>query len=163
MTLTFEAIREDDIPDLTEVMTRAFDHDTLTNLGEEKGGPPGYDDGEFFRKWLFSYDESRGYKIILEGRVVGGFIVWVLPSGNNILGTIFIDPEYQRRGIATRAWRFIEETYPETRRWRLETPSYSVGNQHFYERKCGFRKVGESETDEHPGKSFTYEKIMKKG
>ena len=43
---------EKDIPDLMRVMTRAFDDDALTYLGESKGGPPGYDDGKFFRKWM---------------------------------------------------------------------------------------------------------------
>jgi GNAT superfamily N-acetyltransferase len=143
-------------------MTRAFDHDTFTNLGKEKGGPTGYDDGEFFQKWLFSYDESKGYKILLDGQIVGGLIVWILPSDNNILGTIFVDPDYQRRGIASRAWRFIEETYPDTKTWRLGTPSYALGNQRFYEHKCGFRKIGEEETEEHPGKTFMYEKRMEK-
>jgi GNAT superfamily N-acetyltransferase len=160
--LVFETITEEDILELTRAMTRAFDHDTLTNLGREKGGPAGYDNGEFFRKWLFSRDESRGYKILLEGRIVGGFIVGVLPSGNNMLGTIFVDPDHQKKGIGTRAWQFIEKTYPDARRWRLGTPSYAVGNQYFYERKCGFRKIRERETDEHPGKSFIYEKQMKK-
>jgi GNAT superfamily N-acetyltransferase len=160
MRLTFEPITENDIPDLTRVMTRAFDHDTFKNLGREKGGPPGYDNGEFFRKWLFSYDESQGYKMLLDGWLVGGFIVWILPSRKNILGTIFVDPDHQKKGIGTRAWQFIEKTYPDTTSWTLGTPSYAVGNQYFYERKCGFRKVREEETDEHPGKTFTYEKVM---
>jgi GNAT superfamily N-acetyltransferase len=163
MDLTFEVITDEDISDLTRVMTRAFDHDALTNLGREKGGPPGYDNGEFFRKWLFSYDESQGYKIMLDGHVVGGFIVWILRSRNNILGTIFVDPDHQKKGIGTRAWEFIEETYPDTRNWTLGTPSYAVGNQYFYEHKCGFRKIREEETDEHPGKSFTYRKVMREG
>ena len=162
MDLMFEAITKKDIPELTRVMTRAFDHDTLTNLGKEKGGPPGYDDGEFFRKWLFSYNESKGYKILFDGRVVGGFIVWILPSGRNVLGTIFVDPDCQKRGIGTKAWQFVEETYPDTKSWKLETPSYAVGNQYFYEHKCGFRKTKEQDTDEHPGKSLTYMKKMEK-
>ena len=45
-------------------MTRAFDDDSQKHLGIEKGGPPGYDDGEFYRKWLFGYEQSIGYKTI---------------------------------------------------------------------------------------------------
>ena len=78
MNLQFKEIARDDIPTLTDVMQRAFDYDAQVHLGIERGGPDGYDDGEFFRKWLFSYDESQGYKIVLNGRIVGGFIVWVL-------------------------------------------------------------------------------------
>ena len=57
---------EKDIPDLTRVMTTAFDDDALTNLGESKGAPPGYDDGKFFIKWMLHYDESIGYKIVVD-------------------------------------------------------------------------------------------------
>lgn len=160
MELTFETITEQDVPALTDVMTRAFDHDTLTYLGREKGGPEGYDNGDFFRKWLFPRKESHGYKILLDGRIVGGFIVGIFPGRNNALGTIFVDPDYQKRGIGTRAWQFVEATYPETKSWTLGTPSYSVGNHHFYEHKCGFTKIKEVETDEHPGTSFIYKKQM---
>ena len=161
MDLVFGEITEGDIPELTRAMTRAFDEDTRKYLGREKGGPPGYDDGKFFKKWLFSYDESRGHKVLADGRVVGGAIVWILPGGNNVLGTIFIDPDYQGKGVGTRAWQFIEKRYPETKSWKLGTPGYSVGNRYFYEHKCGFRKIKEEETDEHPGKTFTYRKEMK--
>ena len=160
MDLSFEPIAEDDIPDLTRVMARAFDDDTRRHLGLERGGPEGYDSGEFFRRWLFPYDESKGYKILLGDQIVGGFIVWILEHVDNILGTIFVDPVYQRRGIGARAWAFIERTYPETKSWTLETPGYSTTNHRFYE-KCGFVKVGEKEEPEHPGTSFVYRKVMK--
>lgn len=34
-----------------KVMERAFDEDTRIHLGEKKGGPDGYDDGNFLKKW----------------------------------------------------------------------------------------------------------------
>lgn len=114
MNLQFKEIQEEDIPSLTDVMNRAFDHDAQIHLGEEQGGPEGYDDGDFFRKWLFSYDESHGYKILLDDQVVGGFIVWILESRENQLGTIFVDPDLQNQEIGTQAWRFIEASYPDT-------------------------------------------------
>jgi GNAT superfamily N-acetyltransferase len=156
--LTFEEIVEEDIPEVTRVMTRAFDDDARKHIGVEKGGPEGYEDGTFFRNWLFSYDESSGYKILLDGRVIGGFIVWSYRHGRNVLGTIFVDPDYQDRGIGTRAWEFIEATFPDTRSWQLGTPSYAVKNLYFYEHKCGFQKIKEEETVEHQGKSLIYEK-----
>jgi GNAT superfamily N-acetyltransferase len=142
LALSFEPIVEADLPELTEVMTRAFDDDAQKHLGIDKGGPPGYDDGEFFRKWLFGYEQSIGYKIVSEGRVIGGLIVWDLEDGHNFLGTIFVDPAYQDRGVGTRAWRYVEETYPQAKSWRLGTPVWAVKNHHFYEHKCGFTRVG---------------------
>ncbi len=160
MNLFFEEITEQDIPELTRVMTRAFDADSQKHLGVEKGGPAGYDNGEFFRKWLFPYSESKGYKIILDDRIVGAFIVWIYKHGRNRLGTIFVDPDDQDRGIGSRAWEFIEASYPDTQSWQLRTPSFAVKNHYFYAHKCGFHKVGEEEAPEHPGTCFIYEKVM---
>ena len=158
MDLVFEEIVEGDIDELTHVMTRAFDDDARKHLGTEKGGPPGYDDGEFFRKWLFPYKESRGYKIILEGRIIGGVIAWIYSHGRNVLGTIFVDPDYQDRGVGTRAWEFIEVEFPDTRSWQLGTPGYATKNLYFYEQKCGFSKIKQVEAEDHQGESFIYRK-----
>ena len=65
-TLQFERIDRADVPELTAVMTRAFDDDSQKHLGKERGGPPGYDDGAFFEKWLFGYEQTDGYKALLD-------------------------------------------------------------------------------------------------
>ena len=140
LELIFLIIEEPDIPVLIPVMKRAFDDDARKHLGKESGGPPGYDDGEFFRTWLLPYQESVGYKITSCDQVIGGIIVWILPEGHNILGTIFVDPEYQDLGVGQQTWQFIEETYPETRSWWLGTPVWATKNHHFYV-KCGFKLV----------------------
>jgi GNAT superfamily N-acetyltransferase len=140
LELIFLIIEEPDIPVLTPVMQRAFDDDARKHLGQESGGPPGYDDGEFFRTWLLPYQESVGYKITSGDQVIGGIIVWILPERHNILGTIFVDPEFQDLGVGQQTWQFIEDTYPETRSWRLGTPVWATKNHHFYI-KCGFTRV----------------------
>ena len=140
LKLTFQKIEESDIPSLTPVMKRAFDDDAQKHLGQQSGGPPGYDDGEFFRTWLLPYKESVGYKIMSGDTVIGGIIVWILPEGHNILGTVFVEPDFQDLGVGARTWRFIEETYPETLSWRLSTPTWATKNHHFYV-KCGFEMV----------------------
>ena len=145
LQLSFEEMTEEDIPEVTQVMTRAFDDDAQKHRGLERGGPDGYDNGDFFRTWLLPYEESVGYKILWEDKVIGGLIVWILPEGHNILGTIFVDPPYQDRGVGTRTWDFIEATYPETKSWRLVTPNWATKNHHFYKVKCGFTMV-ESDT-----------------
>ena len=154
LALTFEEIAEADIPELTGVMTRAFDNDSRIHRGLERGGPEGYDNGDFFRKWLFGYEQTRGTKIVAEGRIIGGCIVWILESGCNYVGTIFVDPAWQNRGVASRTWSFIESRYPETKSWTLETPAWATRNHRFYEAKCGFRKV------ETRGDAVVYRKEM---
>ncbi|MCJ7716314.1 MAG: GNAT family N-acetyltransferase [Anaerolineales bacterium] len=140
LDLSILIMAEADIPDITPVMKRAFDDDAQKHLGKESGGPPGYDNGDFFRTWLVPYQESVGYKIFSGEILIGGIIVWILPEKHNILGTIFVDPAYQDRGVGQKTWNFIEDTYPETISWRLETPDWATKNHYFYE-KCGFEKV----------------------
>lgn len=49
--MELQPLTENDIGPLTEIMTRAFDHDTKLHVGEEKGSPEGYDDGSLLRKY----------------------------------------------------------------------------------------------------------------
>ena len=58
------------------------------------------------------------------------------------LDVIYVTPEQHGRGIGTRAMRFVEGAHRATR-WTLDTPSWAVRNQHFYE-KLGYAKVGET-------------------
>jgi GNAT superfamily N-acetyltransferase len=159
--LSFETITEADIPELTRVMTRAFDDDARKHLGLERGGPEGYDNGDFFRKWLFGYSVTNGYKVLADGAVIGGMIVWILPDGDNILGTIFIDPDFQDRGVGSAAWKFVESTYPQTKSWRLTTPKEAVKNHYFYGTKCGFQRVESDRILGRPADQFVYRKRMK--
>ena len=60
--LQFENVNENDVSDLTLIMKRALDEDTRRHLGEEAGGPPGYDDGSFIRKWYLN-SRAHPYKV----------------------------------------------------------------------------------------------------
>lgn len=162
LPLSLLEITEENIPQLTKVMTRAFDDDAQKHLGQERGGPEGYDDGGFFREWLFPYEQSVGYSILWEANIIGGIIVWILPEGHNILGTIFVDPDYQDRGVGTWTWRFIEATYPETKSWRLATPEWAIKNFHFYEAKCGFQRVESDPLIPEEEDTIIYRKEMSK-
>ena len=132
-----EPITEADLPAVAAVMKRAFDDDAQRHLGIAEQGPPGYDDGGFFRKWLFGHEESDGAKVMVGGEVAGAFIVW--PFRDSVLGTIFVDPALQRRGLGGAVWRHIEQSHP-SRSWTLETPVWALSNHSFYE-GCGFERV----------------------
>ena len=146
---------EGELPSLVKAMKCAFDDDTQKHLGEEAGGPAGYDNGDFFRQWLFGAEASVGWKFLLDGKVIGGMIVWVFESNENCLGVIFIDPDYQDQGLGKEAIQWMEAKYPDTKVWRLETPEWQVKNRHFYGKTCGYKLVGQE------GDQLKYEKVMK--
>lgn len=137
--LHFERMRESQIPELTEIMTRTFDDDAQKFLGQPSGGPPGYNTGEFLRKFAIDGD-GLGWTIFADGQIIGAFIIFITPTHDDWLGNIFVDPDYQGQQIGTRTWAFIEETYPDALTWNLETPTWAVRNHHFYE-KLGFVRV----------------------
>jgi GNAT superfamily N-acetyltransferase len=161
--LTFEPIVETDIPELTRVMTRAFNDDARRHLGIDKAGPPGYDDGGFFRQWLFGYQQSVGIKALIDGRIVAAGIVWLTDTGQNYVGTIFVDPPYQDRGIGQRSWQHIEHAYPDAKSWQLETPASATRNHYFYV-KCGFTRIEvKPATNEQEFEGWVYKKQMVPG
>jgi len=106
------------------------------------------------------YKESVSYKILLNGCVVGGLIVWVYEHGRNTLGTIFVDPDFQDHGIGSKAWRLVEGRHPDATSGTLGTPCWAVKNHHFYV-KNGFQKIREHSVDDVPrGVSFIFRKEM---
>jgi hypothetical protein len=157
--IELQPLTEDDIGPLTKIMTEAFDHDTRIHLGEERGGPDGYDDGRFLIKWgLHSPTES--FKVLLNGILIGGVIVWIRKNGKNYLGTIFIDPLFQGRGIGTKIWGMIESMYPDANAWMTDTPGFAKRNHHFYVHKLGFAIVRIDNPGKQKEEVYIFEKRM---
>jgi len=154
----FEPATESDIPEITRVMTRAFDDDSRRFRGVPRGGPPGYDTGDFLRKWM---PEGTPYKVLEGDIVVGCFIVFQSypEAGQNVLGTIFIDPDYQGRGIGSRSLQFVHDSFP-AHTWRLDTPGWATRNHHFYE-KHDYRKIDERPEPDDPSgfNLYVYERV----
>jgi hypothetical protein len=139
--LLFEDMKEENIDDLTAVMKRAFDEDSRRHLGVSSGGPPGYDNGDFLRKYGINDRWSKACQIRKDGRLIGAFIIWLPKPGEGRLGNMFIDPDLQDKGTGTMVWEFIEQKFPAVTTWRTETPGFSKRNHNFYVNKCGFNVV----------------------
>ena len=77
----------------------------------------------------------------MNGKLIGCVIVWINEDGKNFLGTIFIDPILQNKGMGLKIWRYIESKYSNTKKWVTETPGFSKRNHNFYVNKCGFKVV----------------------
>ncbi len=158
--LEFSELKEEDIEELTQIMTRSFDEDSRIHLNQPKGGPTGYDTGEFLRRYGLD-PGSEAYKVSYEGRLVGGVIVWINRETNiNFLGCLFIDVNVQNKGMGKRIWEFIEKEYPATKKWRTETPSFSRRNHNFYVNKCGFHVVHIDNPKDPMEGSYQFEKVM---
>ena len=155
--LSFEEFREEDVDTFTKIMKRAFDEDAKRHLNEDSGGPPGYDNGDFLRKWALDKG-SQSFKVFKDSKPIGLFIVWINKNHNNFLGNLFVDPEVQDKGLGTKIWKFIESEYPQTVIWRTETPGFSKRNHNFYVNKCGFKIV----KIENPGDKYEESYLMEK-
>jgi hypothetical protein len=136
----FEIVTERDVEELTPIMKRAFDEDTQSHLGEKAGGPLGYDNGEFIRKHYLN-SKATAYKAYKDNKLIGAVNVFINKNNENYLGNMFVDPLCQDKGIGLIIWRFIERKYPNTIKWRTDTPGFSKRNHHFYVNKCGFKIV----------------------
>ncbi len=138
MIITIEPATAVDAEHLVKVQIAAFHNDAVIYPGVEIGGPPGYDSVESLLQKL---KDSDYFKILVEGKIIGGIAVFDLGEGHFHLDLIYVEPAFHNRGIGTRAMHFIEQTYAATK-WTLDTPDYAIRNQHFYE-KLGYVKVGQ--------------------
>ncbi|KYK28421.1 MAG: hypothetical protein AYK19_05645 [Theionarchaea archaeon DG-70-1] len=122
---------------LAKICKKAFDSD-LEVGAPGPGGPPGYDSPEAQVRFMRFLDY---YKILLDDRIVGGIMVGSAGEKHKVLERIFVDPEFCRKGVGTRASELLWEGYPDVSLWTLGTPEWNVRTMHFYE-KLGFIQVG---------------------
>lgn len=87
-----------------------------------------------------SIKEGIAYRIIVDGRKVGGAVVHTFGSIGE-LDLLFIIPSEHTKGIGTVAWNLIEKIHPQIERWETMTPYFEKRNIHFYINKCGFKIV----------------------
>lgn len=151
MEIQFENASAADAEALLKIQIAAFHQDAI-DYGVEEDGPPGYDSLSYI---LEDIERYYSHKIIADGKLVGGIVVFNYGNGHYHLDKIYLDPAAHNQGIGTKAMEFVEATYP-AKKWTLHTPAYAVRNQHFYE-KFGYQKV--DEVEESDGLMlFAYEK-----
>jgi hypothetical protein len=156
--LSFREFVESDVGLFTQIFKKAFDKDAQIHLGEN-GGPPGYDNGDFMKQW-YLHKNSDAYAVFKDGKPVGGINVFIKETNENYLGNMFVDSEFQDMGLGLTIWRYIEQKYPETKRWRTDTPGFSTRNHNFYVNKCGFKIYQIDNPKEKNCLGYLLEKIM---
>ncbi|MDR1218080.1 MAG: GNAT family N-acetyltransferase [Treponema sp.] len=156
----FRRFEENDVKTFSPIMKQSFDKDFQIHLGKDAGGPPGYNNGDFLRKWYF-HNGACAYAVYKNDIPVGAICVWINDNQENYLGNVFIDPDYQNKGIGLIIWNYIEQKYPETKVWRTETPGFSIRNHYFYVNKCGFKIIKIENPKDKYDASYILEKQMK--
>lgn len=135
-----------DAAELVRVQVAAFHYDSVIYPDVEIGGPPGYESQEVM---LQKIAEDEAYTFRLDEQIVGGMVIFKESDGHYHLDVIFLEPARHNQGIGTQAMHFLDEVYPDASLWTLNTPTYAIRNQHFYE-KMGYVRVGLSEIDGFP-------------
>lgn len=146
-----------DAKTLTELKIKTFDDDSRRFFNRPSGGPPGYNSID---NQIEMIKKHLSYKILDGDTIIGGIVV--MNNGNLCyeLANIFIDPDYQGKGIGQQAIRFIENEFPNARKWTLDTPSAATRNHYLYE-KMGYIKINEMLLDKTTGLYlYFYEKNM---
>jgi len=142
--IIFTRANKEDAKILSETQIRTFDDNSRRVFNKPFGGPPGYNSLNELEK---SIDEDIYFKILNNGKVIGG--IHVTNKGNNHyeLTRIYVAPEEQNKGIGQKAINFLEEEFLDVSKWTLDTPSVSIRNHYLYE-KMGYMKVNEILLDE---------------
>ncbi len=157
--LRLETLKERDIAALAPLQKASFDEDSIMFTGKP-GGPEGYDDGSFLRKWGLD-PQARAFTAYSDDRPVGAAIVFKQAAGEYFLGHIFADPALRGQGLGGALWALLEERFPDARVWRTETVGYSQRNHYFYVEKCGFAIVGIEAPNERGHSTYHMEKRVK--
>lgn len=100
------------------------------------------EDGEIISRETIerSIDGGDAYRIVKDGRFVGGVVVSVKGT-RGVLDLLFVAPNSHSKGIGYAAWRAVERLYPEVTVWETVTPYFEKRNIHFYVNRCGFHIV----------------------
>ncbi|MHA1727606.1 MAG: GNAT family N-acetyltransferase [Promethearchaeota archaeon] len=142
--MKIERANKEDMKTLTHISTITFDEDSRKHNQSEKGGPPGYDSiqwqNDIITKGIY-------YKIIHEEKIIGGVILFKKGRDHIEFGRIYILPDFQNKGFGTKVFSLLENRFSEIKKWTLNTPTWAIRNQHFYE-KLGYIKIGEQTMDD---------------
>ena len=109
---------------------------------------------------LFREKDITMLSVRAENSIVGCAVVKATNSVSGEILLFFISPEYQGNGVGRTALQMVEDTFPDTKVWRLVTPTQVLRNSVFYVNKCGYKIIRIEEFDkktEHG--TFVFEKI----
>lgn len=82
------------------------------------------------------------YEVVENGERLGGAIIALSDDGQQgDLHFLYTKVGHQNRGVASFAWKAIENRHPGVNVWETHTPYFETRNIHFYVNRCGFHIV----------------------
>ena len=139
MTIEYRKAVSEDAEILVNIYDAAFYSDYM-----RYGACPGY--GRTVEMMKESIREYPKYIILCDKKPVGCVSCKMQEMGVYEITCLCIIPEYQGKGLGTKAVRFVKELYDDWEKLTLVTPLDKKENVKFYTEKCGFRIVS-IETD----------------
>lgn len=100
---------------------------------------PGY--GKTKETMEESIREVPKYIILCDDAPVGCISCKQMKTGVYEIGCLCVVPEFQGKGIGTRAIRFVKTLHDDWDKLTLATPVDKEENMKFYTEKCGFHTV----------------------
>ena len=101
------------------------------------GTCPGY--GKTIEMMKASIKDHPKYIILCDNKPVGSVSCKKLEPEVYEITCLCIVPEYQGRGLGTKAVQFVKALYDDWKKITLVTPVDKKENVKFYTEKCGFR------------------------
>ncbi len=128
---------QNQIETIVGMSVRAFETDM--NVGGKNGDcPPEFDSVEWHRKMA---REGHLYQAMIGKELVGAAVVFLDESKSSVyIGRIFIDSIYHRKGYGILLMKCIENEFLDVSEINLDTPSWNVRTNAFYE-KLGYKKI----------------------
>lgn len=158
--LTVRKAKPEEISLLNQMQEEAF-ATTLCYFpdGELPGPPP---DADYSLTELAGSPDHTLLAFCQEQKIVGGALI--REHGDNVreIELLFIQAENIGHGLGAAALSLTEKYFPDTRLWRLITPTQIMKNVIFYVNKCGYHivKVENFEREKNAG-IYVFEKIVK--
>jgi RimJ/RimL family protein N-acetyltransferase len=130
---------------------RAFEK-AAENHDRDPWGPRGY---KSIKDQLYYIEKLETYSILFDDVIVGGLIISDNGFDVKEFVRIFVDPDFQRKGVGSSAIQNIIEN-SKAKSWTLGTIKWNKANQKFLA-KNGFERIGEIKGEE---PYIWYQKIL---
>jgi ribosomal protein S18 acetylase RimI-like enzyme len=141
--VTLQRATEDDAPWLADACARAYSG-YLERGAYVPGGLSRVDSPRSHLKFMEYFDY---YRVSLGDSTAGGLMVAPRGPGHVEVVNVFVDLEYQRRGVASAALSEAESLYADTALWTLGVPEWDEAAAGLA-RRAGYAEIGRTVEDD---------------